>query len=178
LVYNVTLSNESTTSTIFTFSLGGGSAGTGDYGTPVFSNGVALNLDGTITVPAGVTAFTVTVPTIVDTVYENSETLPLTVGGVSATGTITDTNVPTVTTVEPGPDGATGDSVPEGTDLIYNVTLSNESTTSTIFIFSLGGGSAATNDYGTPVFSNGVMLNLDGTITVPAGVTAFTVTVP
>ena len=102
LVYNVSLSNASTTATTFTFSLGGGSASADDYGTPVFSHGVVLNPNGTITVPAGVTSFTVTVPTVIDSVYEQSETLPLSVGGVDATGFITDTNVPTVTTVEPG----------------------------------------------------------------------------
>ena len=178
LVYNVSLSNASTTATTFTFSLGGGSASADDYGTPVFSHGVVLNSNGTITVPAGVTSFTVTVPTVIDSVYEQSETLPLSVGGVDATGFITDTNVPTVTTVEPGTAGVTDDSVPEGTDLVYNVSLSNASTTATTFTFSLGGGSASADDYGTPVFSDGVVLNPNGTITVPAGVTSFTVTVP
>ena len=80
LVYNVSLSNASTTATTFTFSLGGGSASADDYGNPVFSDGVVLNPNGTITVPAGVTSFTVTVPTVVDSVYEQSETLPLSVG--------------------------------------------------------------------------------------------------
>ena len=40
--------------------------------------------DGTITVPAGVTSFTVTVPTTDDTTKESDETVPLTIGGVTA----------------------------------------------------------------------------------------------
>ncbi|MFA7027925.1 MAG: hypothetical protein WC163_08100, partial [Sulfurovum sp.] len=88
LVYTVTLSESTTTDTTFSFSLGGGSASPGDdYNTtPVFSDGVVDNGDGTITVPAGVTSFTVTVPTVDDNIDEPDETVPLAVGGVSATG--------------------------------------------------------------------------------------------
>ena len=45
--------------------------------------------------PAGVSSFTVTVPTINDTVDEADETLKLAVGGKDATGTIVD-NAPTI----------------------------------------------------------------------------------
>jgi len=90
LVYTVTLTNASTTDTIFSFSLGGGTASPSDYGSPTFSDGVIDNGDGTITVPAGVTSFTVTVPTIDDAIDEPDETLPLTVGGVTGIGTIVD----------------------------------------------------------------------------------------
>ena len=45
---------------------------------------------GNITIPAGVTSFTVTVPTTNDTIDESDETIDLTVGGVAATGTIED----------------------------------------------------------------------------------------
>ena len=44
-------------------------------------NGVTLSA-GVLTVPAGVTSFTVTLPTVDDTTIESSETVPLTVGGV------------------------------------------------------------------------------------------------
>ncbi|WOQ86793.1 hypothetical protein R4536_13345 [Vibrio cholerae] len=47
-----------------------------------FSNGVTLSTDGkSVLVPAGVTSFTVTVPTVDDSVDEADETLKLTVGG-------------------------------------------------------------------------------------------------
>ena len=62
-----------------------------------------LNPDGTITVPAGVTSFTVTVPTTQDTADEPNETVPLTIGGVTGTGTINDDDgVPTIDKIEPG----------------------------------------------------------------------------
>ncbi|MGI4849021.1 MAG: type I secretion C-terminal target domain-containing protein, partial [Janthinobacterium lividum] len=177
LVYNVTLSNPSTTTTTFTFALGGGTASANDYTTPpTFDHGVTYNAaTGMITVPAGVTNFAVTVGTVIDNVYENSESLPLTIGGVTGTGFITDTNVPTATTV-------VGNTVDEGQTLTYQVTLSNTSTTATVMSFTLGGqtgvGFASPADYTAPTFTNGVMMNPNGTINVPAGVTSFNVLVP
>ena len=51
-----------------------------DYdNTPTFSNGVTLNADGTITVPAGVTDFTVTYPTLDDNLADDGETTTVTV---------------------------------------------------------------------------------------------------
>ena len=43
-----------------------------------------------LSVPAGVTSFTITTPTVNDTVKEDTETYTISVGGVSASGTITD----------------------------------------------------------------------------------------
>ncbi len=172
LVYNVTLSQPSTTPTTFTYVLGGGSASPADLGpAPVsFSNGVTYDpATGLITVPENVSNFTVTVPTRVDGIYEGPETLPLNIGGVTGTGTITDTK-PTITTVEPGSPGVGDDAVPEGTALVYNVTLSQPSTTPTTFTYVLGGGSASPADLGpAPVsFSNGVTYDpATGLITVP-----------
>ena len=260
LVYAVTLSNPSATPTSFPFTLGGGSAAPADYGTPTFSNGVTL-VAGNLIVPAGVTSFSVTLPTVQDTLNEPTETVPLSLGGVTATGTITDNDpVPTLAINDVSVNEAAGtatftvtlsaasgqavsvnyatangtatagqdytatsgtlnfaagqttqtitvaitndlvfegsetfninltapvnatiadaqglgtivdnDSAPtistitsptvvEGTDLVYAVTLSNPSATPTSFPFTLGGGSAAPTDYGTPTFSNGVTL--------------------
>ena len=56
---------------------------------PSFSNGVTL-VGGNLIIPAGVTSFTVTLPTVNDTLNEVSETVPLVIGGVTGTGTITD----------------------------------------------------------------------------------------
>ena len=138
-----------------------------------------MNPDGTITVPAGVTSFTVTVPTTQDTTDEPNESVPLTIGGVTGTGTINDDDgVPTIDKIEPGRPGPGDDAVTEGNDLVYTVSLSNPSATPVNYPFALGGGTAKPEDIGTPVFSDGVTLNPDGTITVPAGVTSFTVTVP
>ena len=172
LVHTVTLSNESAVATTFSFTLAGNTASGTDFtGTPTFSNGVTLS-GGNITVPAGVTSFTVTVPTTNDTIDESDETIDLTVGGVAATGTIEDNDsAPTISSV-------TSESETEGTDLVHTVTLSNESAVATTFSFTLAGNTAAGTDFtGTPTFSNGVTLS-GGNITVPVGVTSFTVTVP
>ncbi|OYT91108.1 MAG: hypothetical protein CFE43_14765, partial [Burkholderiales bacterium PBB3] len=91
--------------TTFALALGGGTASSSDYtATPTFSNGVTYNSGtGLITVPASVVSFTVTVATANDNVIEGgtAETLPLVVGGVTGTGSITDNDTPTVA-------GATG----------------------------------------------------------------------
>ncbi len=183
LVYNVGLSNASASPTTFAFNLGGGTASATDFGAPTFSNGVTFDATtGLITVPANVTAFTVTVPALADGLYEPgaAETLPLAIGGVTATGLITDADVaPTIRSVEPGAAGTADDTAPEGSSLVYNVGLSNASTTPTTFAFALGGGTASATDFGAPTFSNGVTYDpATGLITVPANVTAFTVTVP
>ena len=177
LVYQVTLSQSSPTPTTFSFALGGGTASPNDYGSPTFSNGVTYDpVAGTVTVPAGVTSFTVTVPTVDDSVDESDETLPLTVGGVSATGTIVDNDTTKITRVDVTNQG--GQAV-EGSPLYYLVTLSNAADHPTTFSFTLGGGTASANDYGSPTFSDGVTYDpVTGTVTVPAGVTRFTVTVP
>ncbi|OYT91959.1 MAG: hypothetical protein CFE43_11155, partial [Burkholderiales bacterium PBB3] len=181
LVFNVALSSPTTKPETFAFSLGGGSASTADYTTPSFSNGVTFNPStGLITVPAGVGSFAVTLPTVDDTLVEASpESVPLTIGGVSATGGILDNDSPTITTVEPGAPGVSDNNVVEGNSLVFNVALSAPTTKPETFAFSLGGGSASTSDYTTPSFSNGVTFNPStGLITVPAGVGSFAVTLP
>ena len=123
---------------------------------------------------AGVTVFTVTIPTVEDSVFEADETLTLQVGGASGTGTIlNDDNAPTIQSV-------TSDSEYEGTSLIHTVTLTNASSTPTTFSFDVVLGTASENDFDRAgiAFGPGVTDNGDGTITVAAGVTAFTVTIP
>ncbi|MFZ6802199.1 hypothetical protein, partial [Undibacterium sp. Di24W] len=79
-----------------------------------------------VIVPSGVTAFTVTVSTIDDTVIDSAspETLPLVIGGATGTGGILDNEKPTITTIEPGAPGAGDDNVVEGNNLVYTVSLS------------------------------------------------------
>jgi hypothetical protein len=168
LVHTVTLSNASSVATSFAFSLAGNTASAGDFGAPSFSNGVTLAA-GNLSVPAGVTSFTVTYPTSADTTDEADETVDLSVGGVAAVGTIVDNdNAPTIQSV-------TNASVTEGGDLVHTVTLSNASSVATSFAFSLAGNTASAGDFGAPSFSNGVTLAA-GNLSVPAGVTSFTVT--
>ena len=178
-VFTVNLSNPSSTATSFAMSLADGSAVLADDYTNamVFSNGVTL-AGGNISVPAGVTSFTVTVPTVNDTVSEPAEAFTLSVGGVTGTGNITDNDsTPTITHVGDG--SINNVTVTEGSSAVFTVNLSNPSSTATSFAMSLADGSAVlADDYtNAMVFSNGVTL-AGGNISVPAGVTSFTVTVP
>uniref|UniRef100_UPI003B9DF2ED choice-of-anchor K domain-containing protein n=1 Tax=Aeromonas jandaei TaxID=650 RepID=UPI003B9DF2ED len=94
LQHVVTLSGVTNVATEYSFSIAGTGtnvATSADWGRPTFSNGVTLSADGkSVIVPAGVTSFTVTVPTVNDRLVETNETLQVTVGGVSGTGTIVD----------------------------------------------------------------------------------------
>ncbi|MCG9544750.1 VWA domain-containing protein [Vibrio sp. Isolate33] len=88
LAFDVTLSNTADTAQTYAFSLTDGTTDSSDYGDVTFSDGVYLNNDGTITVPANTASFTVTVAGAEDTVLESDETFTLTVGDQTATGTI------------------------------------------------------------------------------------------
>jgi len=92
--YTVTLSSGA--SEPFTFSFGVTGTGT-NQADPVsdlaltFTNGVVLNADGsTITVPANVQSFSVTIVTNPDTIDEENETFNVSIGGVSGTVSIID----------------------------------------------------------------------------------------
>ena len=65
----------------------------------------------------------------------------------------------------------------EGGNLVHTVTMSTASDATRTFAFTLTDGTATSGDYGAATFSNGVTLSA-GLITVPAGVTGFTVTIP
>ncbi|WP_416638820.1 Calx-beta domain-containing protein [Pseudomonas sp. OHS18] len=186
-VFTVNLTNASSTPTTFSLALTPGTAVAGsDYNAALtnqsFSNGVTYNAaTGQVTVPAGVTSFTVTVPTINDTVSEPTETFTLNVGGKIGTATIIDNDpVPTVKTIDVGQPGTADDNVVEGNNLVFNVTLSNASSTPTVLAFNATGTATANVDYKLTAqsFSNGVTYDAStGKITVPAGVTTFSVTV-
>ena len=97
LQHVVTLSGATNVVTEYSLSItssGAHAASNSDWGNLQFSNGVTYNSStGKISVPAGVTSFTVSVPTVNDKLAEQSETLNLTVGGHSGTGTIIDNDL-------------------------------------------------------------------------------------
>ena len=100
LTYTVNLDIMTDTPTTFAYNLGLGTAAgivsAADVGARSFSNGVTLNTTtGMLTVPAGVISFTVSMPTTTADGVETAETLPLTIGGVTGTGTIA-TGLPTL----------------------------------------------------------------------------------
>ena len=137
---------------------------------------VVNNGDNTITVPTGVSSFTITVSTIDDLSLDatSDETLILTVDSISATGHILDNDIPSVTSVY-----LTTPTVSEGNNLVYSVTLSTTTNQDTEYSVSLLGGTALADvDFNaTPTFSDAVVLNGDNTITVPMGVSSFTATI-
>ena len=182
LNFKVDLSAASEQATSHSFSLAGVTAAEGDFDRSkvTFTNGVTLSADGkSVIVPAGVSSFTVTVPTINDTVDEADETLKLAVGGKDATGTIVDNDAtPTISGVSVTNTGAKAD---EGSALNFKVDLSAASEQATSHSFSLAGVTAAEGDFDRSkvTFTNGVTLSADGkSVIVPAGVSSFTVTVP
>ncbi|THA03943.1 hypothetical protein [Rodentibacter pneumotropicus] len=271
---------------------GNGQLTADDFEQPTFSNGVTLNSDGTLNIPAGVKEFTITTPVKADNTTEGEEKGKFTVGGVEGNEvTVNDTSAtpadpadkPTITspdndgkvTVEPGADnnkvevtfkdedgndktvvaekgqdgnwtitnddgtGATieggkvvipadkvkdgepvnakgtndagnsenadavnagtdpkdagvdntnGDGVvsapvsaDEGTSIVTTVKLNNNNGNEKL-PFSLpsgtGNGQLTADDFEQPTFSNGVTLNSDGTLNIPAGVKEFTITTP
>ncbi|WP_421233717.1 type I secretion C-terminal target domain-containing protein, partial [Aeromonas jandaei] len=102
LQHTVTLSDPTHEATQYDFSIAGSGsnmASRPDWGTLQFSNGVVYNsTTGKITVPAGVSSFTVTIPTVDDRLVEANETLKVTVGNQNGTGTIIDNDHAPVTT--------------------------------------------------------------------------------
>ncbi len=175
LVHTVTMSGPSATDETYSFVLADNTTDSAtDYSTAMFSDGVTYDsVTGLITVPAGVTSFTVTSPTTDDALSEGNEFYDLTIDGVSATGTIIDSDSIVVITV-------TDAIVTEGVDLVHIVTLSVASVVAETFTFALTDNTTdSATDYSTAVFSDGVTYDsVTGLITVPAGVTSFTVTVP
>lgn len=117
LVHTVTMSGGCTIDeTYYAFILSDNTTTTDDYGIPIFSAGVTYDAGtGLITVPDCVTTFTITIPTTDDALDEDSESYDLTVGGQTATGTITDNDetpdIAVVKTETVNGTGAVGDTI-------------------------------------------------------------------
>ncbi len=120
MVFTVTLTGVTTVSTPFSYALSGTASAPSDYSaTPSFSTGVTES-GGTLTVPSGVSSFTITYTTVVN--GDAAETIILTVGGVSGTGTIVDLGSATY-----------GDSL--STKVLTTDILDNAATTDTINLY-------------------------------------------
>ncbi|MGR5136700.1 tandem-95 repeat protein [Vibrio jasicida] len=158
--------------------------------------------NGDVTIPAGITAIEVSVPTTQDDVYEGSESFGLVAtesAGITSNGsavgqanikddgsvvgpTTPDNDKPTLTV-----DG--GGNVDEGENAVFTVSLSNQTESAVVVNLSVeadGNYSAEDNDLGdlvvTYVDTNGQTqsLNVDGNgnVTIPVGIQDITVTVP
>lgn len=91
LIFSITFSSSTTTELVKLFSFSGTSTSGSDYNTNyTFSNGVTNNGDGTISIPSGVSSFTITVSTLNDDLVEGTESVILNLGTQSSTGNILD----------------------------------------------------------------------------------------
>ncbi|WP_434353523.1 Calx-beta domain-containing protein [Psychrobacter sp. HD31] len=160
LVHKVKVNGESETDITYKFELKDGSAEEGkDYdNTPTFSNGVELNDDGTITVPAGTTEFTVTYPTTDDTEKEDKETTTLTIGNSTGTGTIVDNDKLTINlkatddvAIEGGVDSDGSD---KDSKLVFEVSQTLKSSKATTAIIKLDLGEAEVEDVEAIVYKD------------------------
>src|SRR5207245_1371287 len=141
LTFTVTMSAVSSTDTTISYRFGGTATGGSDF----------TNTTTSVTIPAGATSATITVPSTDDNLVEASETLSVTllstshpritlVATTAATGTINDNDTATVS-ISGTP------TVIEGADLIFTVTLSAPSSTDTTINFSFSGTAAAGMDF-------------------------------
>ncbi|MFZ2307257.1 MAG: Calx-beta domain-containing protein, partial [Rhodoferax sp.] len=147
LVYTVNLDIMTGAPTTFTYNLndagGAGKASASDHGVVSFSNGVTLS-GTTLTVPAGVISFTVTIPTLNAGGVEGPETLPLTIDGVTGTGTIAETGSfnPSITIDNVSVNESQGNAT-------FTVSLSQASANTVTVNYATSNGTATTggNDY-------------------------------
>ncbi|MGX9995533.1 tandem-95 repeat protein [Vibrio sp. JZG120] len=146
-----------------------------------YTNGVVF-LGGYLIVPAGISSFEISIPTIDDLVVESSETIVLELGGETGTATVLDNDSTELSVVDAG-------DVIEGTNAIFTVLLSNpvqeavvvnlKSTTNDSY-------TAEDVDLGTMVVTyvdtHGQTQALDiapnGDVTIPPGVAEIKVAVP
>src|SRR5206468_3832382 len=162
LTFPVTMSAPSSTDTTISYSFGGTATGGSDF----------TNTTASVTIPAGATSATITVPTTDDSLVEPNETVIVTLGtitgdpqislGASAgTGTINDNDTATVS-ISGSP------TVTEGANLTFTVTQSASSSTDTTINYSFGGTATGGSDFP----------NTPPSVTIPAGATMATITVP
>ena len=101
-------------------------------------------------------------------------------GNAATSSIIGDMNAELTSTPQPTSIALTNPSVIEGQNLVYTVTLSSVTTAGKpqVYTFSTAGPATKGSDYNsTYTFSNGVVDNGDGTITVPGSVSSFTITI-
>jgi hypothetical protein len=168
-----------------------GTAAAADYTTTLTSgmftttggSGSVVMSGSNVVVDSTVTAFTVSVPTSTDTLDEDSETVRLVLGSVTASsGTITDDDT------EPNFTGTTSGTVDPGDPLVITYTasaVSGRTITRTLTVTdgtATGGGVDYTSTITDGMFATtsgaGTVTISGSTVTIPAGVGAFTLTIP
>ncbi len=185
-VHTVTLSAATTSNVAYAYAWSGGATGA-DYtrdlttGMCARTGGASGNVtvSGTnITAETGVSAFTITVPTVQDALDEVNETIVLTVGGTASTGgSITDDDTPPSISI------TSSITVDQGDSAVLNWSLSAVSGRVTYGRLQLAngtkiGGVDYDNDRTHWVFSGGVTIDASNVLTIPALLGSGTITIP
>lgn len=143
-----------------------------DLGKPRFTNGVRLSEDGTkVIVPAGVKEFNVEIDVLNDNIVESDEKFSLNFAGNSVTTTVVNTSTDVITNYGDTNLNFTG---AEGTSHLTNYEVAPKTMDATYKI-TTENITASDSDYRVSVVPTaGVIDNGDGTITLKAGQTHFT----
>ena len=158
-VFVVQISVPTTVDTVINITTTTGTAGAADF----------TSVTTTVTIPAGQTSVTVSVPTVDDNIGESTETFLVTGTSTGTSNTIA-TGVGTITPNDPVTVTVSNVTVVEGASAVFTVTLSNPSSVATTIVVSTNNGTAvAPGDY-TSVSTI--------TVTIPAGATSVNVIVP
>lgn len=131
-------------------------------------------LSGTLTIPAGSTTGTISIPIIDDAIVEGSETIIVTLTSVTsgtvtlgatlvATNTVADNDAATVTIANTTNGTETGPA-----NGLMTLTQTKASATNTVLNYTIGGTATAGSDYTA----------LSGTVTILAGATTATISIP
>ncbi|MEL0167575.1 MAG: VWA domain-containing protein, partial [Pseudomonadaceae bacterium] len=176
LVFNVSMSEQSTEDVTFTWTLTLGSASADDLTAPI-------TYTDTVTILAGETSAQIKVPTFDDTLFEGGvgtyESVTMTLSNPSGAtlgassslqGLIEDNEVPVINLVETDLEGV-GAVVVEGGELVFNVSMSEQSTEDVTFTWTLTLGSASADDLTAPI-------TYTDTVTILAGETSAQIKVP
>jgi len=171
LVFPISLSSVSGSAVTFTYTISDGTATSpGDY---------EVNpMTGSMSIPAGQTTTSLIVPTKTDSLIEGNETVTVTLsavsgansGGLTATGTIQDANGPVEISVADA-------SVEEGINLQFVISIPVASTQAVTVSYATADGND-TNSVFNATVANSDFTSASGTVTIPAGQTQVTITVP
>jgi Calx-beta domain len=131
-------------------------------------------LSGTVVIPAGQTSATILVPVINDTLTEPSETVIVTMTSDSSSQTTLGTTAATVQITSDDPSTASITRTTNGNEAgpvsaVFTVTLTNPSSTNSVFNLARSGTAVAPGDYTN---------SPGGTVTIAAGSTTATLTYP
>ena len=172
MTFAVSLSATSSRDVTVTYTLGGSAGSPADYTAPTPLS---------VTIAAGSTSGTITVPVKGDTIDELDETIEVTLSGATnaglsategateASGSITDDDATPTVSVTDAAAVSEGDDPSKTTDMTFAVSLSATSSRDVTVTYTLGGSAGSPADYTAPTPLS---------VTIAAGSTGFNITIP